>query len=259
MTRRRCIHDARSFDMIPAPVGLDVQSVGVLAGSQWRVRDATFDVRGGEVVAVIGPNGAGKTTLLEAIVGLRRIQTGTICVNGRPLRHFSDFARAFSFLPDAASLPPEATVGTLVDHASSLASFNDIAPALRIGLGIEPLSSKPVAVLSRGEHQRVALYCTLVLKRPIAVLDEPFSAFDPLQLRTIFDMVREIATPTTAVIASVHQLADAERIADRILLLSGGRPIAFGDLATLRRRAGDEAASLESIFVSLLTESDHAS
>jgi ABC-2 type transport system ATP-binding protein len=90
------------------------------------------------------------------------------------------------------------------------------------------------------------------------VLDEPFSAFDPLQLRTIFDMVRELATPMTAIVASIHQLADAERIANRILILSGGRSIAFGDLASLRQRARDEAASLDGIFVTLLAEPEHA-
>jgi ABC-type multidrug transport system ATPase subunit len=238
---------------------LDVRSVGVLAGSRWIVRDVTFDARGGEVVAVIGPNGAGKTTLLEAIVGLRRAEMGSLRINGQALRHFTDFARSFSFLPDAATLPPEATVRTLVDHASSLSSGEHVAGALRRGLALDPLLGKPVAILSRGEHQRVALYCTLVLERPIAVLDEPFSAFDPLQLRSIFDMVRELATPTTAVVASIHQLADAEQIANRILILAGGRSIAFGDLASLRQRARDEAASLEGVFVSLLAETDHAS
>jgi ABC-type multidrug transport system ATPase subunit len=250
-----------------SPVALDVQSVGVLAGSRWIVRDVTFDARGGEVVAIIGPNGAGKTTLLEAIVGLRHAKNGSLRVNGQALRRFTDFARSFSFLPDAATLPPETTVRTLVDHASSLSSLvrhfpgssgDHVAGALRRGLALDPLLGKPVAVLSRGEHQRVALYCTLVLERPIAVLDEPFSAFDPLQLRSIFDMVREIAAPTTAIVASIHQLADAEQIANRILILAGGRSIAFGDLASLRQRARDEAASLEGVFVSLLAETDHA-
>jgi ABC-2 type transport system ATP-binding protein len=244
--------------MTSGPVALEVQSVGVLAGKRWIVRDVTFDVHGGELVAVIGPNGAGKTTLLEAIVGLRPTSTGIIRVNGQTPGRFTDFARSFSFLPDAALQPPEATVRTLVDHASSLSSGDHIARALRHGLALEPLLAKPVGILSRGEHQRVALYCTLVLGRPIAVLDEPFSAFDPLQLRTIFDMVRELATPMTAIVASIHQLADAERIANRILILSGGRSIAFGDLASLRQRARDEAASLDGIFVTLLAEPEHA-
>ena len=240
-------------------VALDVQSVGVFVGSRWIVRDVTFDARGGELVAIIGPNGAGKTTLLEAIVGLRHAKLGSLRVNGQALRHFTDFARSFSFLPDAATLPPEATVRTLVDHASSLSCGDHVARALRQGLALDPLLGKPVAVLSRGEHQRVALYCTLVLERPIAVLDEPFSAFDPLQLRSIFDMVRELAAPTTAIVASIHQLADAEQIANRILILSGGRPIAFGDLASLRQMARDGGASLEGVFVSLLADADRAS
>jgi ABC-type multidrug transport system ATPase subunit len=173
------------------------------------------------------------------------------------LLRFADFAGVFSFLPDAGLLPAEAVVGTLIDHAFSLRSRDVDARGLRGALAIEPLVGKPVGTLSRGEHQRVALYCALVLGRPFAVLDEPFSTFDPLQLRSVLAMVREIARDSTAVLASIHQLVDAEKVADRILLLAEGRKVAFGDLATLRANAGK--ASLEDVFVSLLAEATRAS
>jgi ABC-2 type transport system ATP-binding protein len=195
-----------------------------------------LEARAGEVTAVIGPNGAGKTTLLESIAGLRRTNTGSIRAEGRVLHRFADFARTFAYLPDAGVLPPEATVRTLVEHAASRASREIASRALREGLAIEPLLSKPVGTLSRGEHQRVELYCTLVLGRPIAVLDEPFSTFDPLQLRNLLALVREVARESTAIVASVHQLADAERVADRVLILVDGRNLAFGDRASLRSR-----------------------
>jgi ABC-2 type transport system ATP-binding protein len=240
-------------------VALEVRGLGVRVGSRWIVRDVSFQARPGELVAVIGPNGAGKTTLLETMVGLRPANAGTVRVGQRTLDRFGDFARTFSFLPDAGMLPPEATVRTLIEHACSLAPRHVETPSLREGLTLEPLLTKPVGILSRGEHQRVALFCALALGRAIAVLDEPFSAFDPLQLRKVLATVRNRIGSTTTVVASIHQLADAERLADRILILADGKMVAFGDLASLRDRVGSPEASLEDVFVLLLEEASLAS
>jgi len=244
--------------MTSAESALQVEGLGVRVGRRWIVRDVRFDANVGELIAVIGPNGAGKTTLLESIVGLRTLDAGTVRANGRELHRFADFAKVFSFLPDSGALPPEATVGSLVDRAIALGSRDLAVRVLQQGLTLEPLLSKPIGVLSRGEHQRVALFCTLVLGRPIAVLDEPFSAFDPLQLRKILAMVREVMGSRTTMVASIHQLSDAASVADRILILAEGRTVAFGDLDSLRSRVRNEEASLEDTFVSLLEETHRA-
>ena len=244
--------------MTGGPLALEVHGLGARVGSRWIVRDVSFEARPGELVAVIGPNGAGKTTLLEAIVGLRPVNAGTVRVQQRELSSFIEFARAFSFLPDAGILPPEATVGTLIEHASAHAPRGFETRGLRQGLTLEPLLAKPVGILSRGEHQRVALFCALALGRTVAVLDEPFSTFDPLQLRKVLATVRDAIGSTTAVVASIHQLADAERVADRIMILAEGRMVAFGDLASLRDRVGNAEATLEGVFISLLQESNRA-
>jgi ABC-2 type transport system ATP-binding protein len=245
--------------MTPEPLALEVRALGARVGSRWIVRDVSFDARRGELVAVIGPNGAGKTTLLETIVGLRAPTAGTVRVQERDLGRFVEFARVFSFLPDAGTLPPEATVRTLIEHASAQASRGVELRTLMEGLTLAPLLAKPVGILSRGEHQRVALFCTLALGRPLAVLDEPFSTFDPLQLRKALATVRDALGSATAAVASFHQLADAERIANRILILSEGKMVAFGDLAALRDRVRSPDASLEEVFVSLLEGANHAS
>jgi ABC-2 type transport system ATP-binding protein len=245
--------------MTAESLALEVRGLGARVGSRWIVRDVTFEARRGELVAVIGPNGAGKTTLLETIVGLRPPSAGTVRVQERDLGRFVEFARVFSFLPDAGTLPPEATVRTLIEHASARAARGVEVRMLMEGLTLAPLLAKPVGTLSRGEHQRVALFCTLALGRPLAVLDEPFSTFDPLQLRKVLSTVRDALRSATAAVASIHQLADAERIADRILILAEGRMVAFGDLASLRDRVRSPEASLEEVFVSLLEVANRAS
>jgi ABC-type multidrug transport system ATPase subunit len=114
---------------------------------------------------------------------------------------------------------------------------------------------KGAAVLSRGERQRLLLFCTLVLGRRVVVLDEPFSAFDPLQLEKVQLALRCVTRAGGAILASIHQLTDAEQIADRVLLLAQGRALAFGTLAELRAEAGEPQMTLREVFLTLLTRS----
>jgi ABC-2 type transport system ATP-binding protein len=232
---------------------LSVDGLTVRVGARTIVDAVTFDARPGEIIAIIGPNGAGKTTLLEAMVGLRAAD-GRVRSGSAELSSFRERAATFAFAPDHVTPPPEVTVATLVAHAKHhrpRATFDQLCK----GLGIDRLLARSPGVLSHGERKRVALFLALAADRPIVVLDEPFGAFDPLQLRDVLDVVRSVARSGVTVIVTVHQLADAERIADRVLLLADGRRIAFGSVDELR--AG--AATLEAAFVELLSRGRRAS
>ncbi|MFZ5893654.1 MAG: ATP-binding cassette domain-containing protein [Myxococcota bacterium] len=236
-----------------APPLLEVENLSVRARGHQAVDSVTFSANAGEITAVIGPNGAGKTSLLEALVGVIATSSGQVRAGGKPLTSFSERARSFAFLPDNAELPAETSVGTLVKHALAQARPNHLAiEELRRLLAIDLLLERGAGVLSRGERQRVALFCTLALGRPIVVLDEPFSAFDPLQLQKVLSAVRSIANAGTAVVASIHQLGDAEMIADRALLMAEGRAVAFDTLPNLKLEAQHAERSLKEAFVRLL-------
>ncbi len=237
---------------------LAVERLEVRAGARRIVKDVSFTARPGEVTAVIGPNGAGKTSLLEAIAGLRTTESGTVRVGGQACASFRDRARSFAYLPDRSELAAEAGVATLVAHALRHATSNSDVTELRRWLAIEPLLDRGAGMLSRGEEQRVLLFSALVLGRPILLLDEPFSAFDPLQLRDVHRAVRSIAAAGATVVASIHQLTEAEKIADRVLLLAEGEAVAFGTLAELRAEAGNVELPLEEIFVALLARRSRA-
>lgn len=232
---------------------LAVSDLTVRAGARVLLDRVALEARAGEVTAVLGPNGAGKTTLLEAIVGARA-RTGEVRVDGESVRGFRDVARAFALLADGMELPPEANVRTVADHALSLgARAGALVAEIHALLGVEPLAGASIATLSRGEKQRVALFTVLALDRPVVLLDEPFGAFDPLALRDVLRAVRAVAEGGAAVVATVHQLADAERAADAFLLLADGRAVAAGSLSDLRARADAPEGSLEDVFVALLS------
>jgi len=211
-----------------------------------------------EITVVIGPNGAGKTTLLEAIVGLRQASAGRVSVDGRTLDSFRQRAAQFAYLPDHSELPLELSVRALVQHAERLGGGVSDAAEIEEFLAVAQLLHKPVGVLSQGERKRLQIFCALLLRRPFVVLDEPFSAFDPLQLRGVLAAIRATADRGVGVIASIHQLSDAERIADKLLLLAAGRAVAFGSFAQLRETAGEADASLEQVFLTLLSRSSNA-
>lgn len=232
---------------------LEVGNITVRAGSRALLEGVSFAAEAGEVVGIIGPNGAGKTTLLEVLVGLQRPNSGTIAFGGRTIGAFGQRARIFGFLPDAAELAPELDVREHVSHALRFSPRpRPLVEELASALGIAGLLGLPAGVLSRGERQRVSLYCALAVERPVVVLDEPFNAFDPLQLRDVLRAVRRVADCGAAIVSTVHQLRDAEKIADRVLLLSHGRRVAWGTVESLRVEAALPGADLEEIFVALL-------
>jgi ABC-2 type transport system ATP-binding protein len=239
---------------------LEVRDVTVRAGSRALLEGVSFAAEAGEIVGVIGPNGAGKTTLLEVLVGLRRTDSAVVTFRGERLESFRDRARTFAFLPDAAELASELDVRALVTHALQFrprpaALVDELRDALRIA----DLLEVPAGVLSRGERQRVALFCALAVDRPVVVLDEPFNAFDPLQLGEVLGAVRRVSEAGAAVITTVHQLRDAQKIAHRVLLLADGRRVAWGDLDSLREQANRPGAELEDVFIALLERRAHAS
>jgi ABC-type multidrug transport system ATPase subunit len=232
---------------------LEVSGLAVELGGR-RVLDAVdFTLAAGRILAVIGPNGAGKTTLLEALCGLLPNASGSVRVDGGPARHFADRARAFAFAPEGARLASELLVSDVLAHADAHGGTSALHSELRAALGVGTLAPRPAGALSRGERQRVVLYTALSAARPIVVLDEPFEAFDPLQVAEVLTAVRAAAARGASVVCSLHQLTHAEKIADDVLLLADGRVVAWGDLDVVRRRGG-APASLEQAFIALLSE-----
>jgi ABC-type multidrug transport system ATPase subunit len=229
-------------------ITLRVEHLTVDVAGRPVVDGASFEARPGELVAIVGPNGAGKTTLLEAIVGVRPSR-GRVLYDGASLDSFGARAATFAYMPDEAALAEEATVETLLRAArrdarsvDEIARRFDVAALLRRG-GRE---------LSRGEAKRVWLAATTLLERPVLVLDEPFGAFDPLQLDVLLPVVREALGERGTALATIHQLSIAERIADRVVIVDAGRVLASGTLDELRVSAGADGAPLEEVFRALL-------
>lgn len=211
----------------------------------------TFSASAGEVLGVIGPNGAGKTTLLEAVAGFLPLDLGEVFWRGEPLP--ADRRRhALFYLPDGVR--PYQDQSTLQVLSLVARIYRRSEPDLRAAIaavGLEPVLRKRVRALSKGFARRLLMALGLLVPHHLLLMDEPFDGFDLRQTRDMIGVLRGQAMRGRALILSIHQLPDAERVCDRFILLSAGRVRGRGSLMELRARTALPRGSLEDIFLAL--------
>jgi ABC-2 type transport system ATP-binding protein len=205
-------------------------------GARDAIRDVSFVVRPGEVVGFLGQNGAGKTTTLRALAGLSLPTSGVARVDGHDVVREARAARAaVGFLAETAPVYPEVSVRAQVAFAAALRGLaTDAVDAALTRLDLRSVAERPIAALSKGWRQRVALAAAIVHRPRALLLDEPMSGLDPGQRRAVRTLVRELADDGAAVLISSHALGEVEEGCDRVLLLHQGHLRADVALAELR-------------------------
>ena len=232
------------------PPMLTARGVAKRYGEAMTLDDVDFDLAPGEILGIIGPNGAGKTTLMECLTGFLPADGGEVRFYGEPLPP-ARRREAMFYLPDGVSPWSDQPVWRVTGLFREI-FIQPLATEVTIIRRIElaPVLAKRVAELSKGYRRRLLLALALITPQPILVLDEPFDGFDLRQTLHVMDLLREVATER-ALILSIHQLKDAERICDRLLLLAAGRRLGFGTLTELAVLAGVASPDLEEVFLGL--------
>jgi ABC-2 type transport system ATP-binding protein len=218
-------------------------------GEERAVTDVTFSVAPGEVLGIVGPNGAGKTTLLEIVAGLVAADSGSVSWRGDELQPSHRKAAMF-YVPDSVRpYQDRFAADVMVFFAKVYRRSHAELAAIISTLGLAPALQKRVHALSKGYNRRLLLAVGLLTPQQALLMDEPFDGFDLRQTRSIIDVVRNEAAKRRTFILAIHQLADAERVCDRFILLAGGRVRGIGSLDELRAQAGIPKGSLEEIFL----------
>ena len=230
---------------------LTIEGVGKRLGGRPVLEDVGFSVRAGEVLGLIGPNGAGKTTLFECLAGLLHADTGTVSFQGKALPT-QRRREALFYMPDAIVPWARQTVRWALGFFEKLyphtpSGFEELSGPLRL----EALLGSRVGSLSKGERKRVLLALGLLTPHPLLMLDEPFDGLDLRQTRDVMTLLKEHAARGRTLMLSIHQLIDAGRVCDRLVLLSAGRVAGEGSISALRRRAGLPGGGVEEIFLAL--------
>ena len=219
-------------------------------GRREALRGVSFEARAGEVVAVIGPNGAGKTTLLSILAGIQPPTSGTVSRGPREVGWVPQSPAVYAKLSVAENLRLFARLEKVADPDAAVAAMLEQT-------GLTDRSDDELGTLSGGNRQRVNIAVGLLADPPVLLLDEPSSSLDPRQRERLWEFIAALAARGTAVVFSTHNVGEADRYADRVLVLADGEALFAGSPADLEALVGGDPRDFEAAFVRFLHERGH--
>jgi ABC-2 type transport system ATP-binding protein len=210
-------------------VAVEVLDLVKRYGNRQAVNGASFTASAGQVTAVLGPNGAGKTSTVECCEGLREPDGGTVRVLGRdPLRDGGWLRPRVGVMLQGGGMPGAARAADVLHLAAAMYARPRPEAELIAALDLGEHLRTPIRRLSGGQQQRLALAVALVGRPLVAFLDEPTAGLDPQARLVVHDLIRELSASGVAVVLTTHLLDEAERLADQVVLMAGGRVVAAG-------------------------------
>jgi ABC-2 type transport system ATP-binding protein len=222
-----------------APGAVVVAGLRKSYGAVQAVRDVSFTVEDGEIFALLGPNGAGKTTTLEILEGFRTRDAGRVEVlgadpgdraTGRVLRE-----QVGLVLQDIAVEPYLTVRETLARNAGYYPAPRDVGEVIGL-VGLTGQERRKVRALSGGQQRRLDLALGLIGNPRLLFLDEPTTGFDPNARRDAWQIVRNLRDAGTTIVLTTHYMDEAQALADRVAVMSGGRIVAEGAPSTIGGR-----------------------
>jgi Cu-processing system ATP-binding protein len=218
---------------------ITVEKISKRFGRVEAVREVSFTLPPGELVALIGPNGAGKTTLLKLLLGLVRPSGGTIQVLGtNPVMGSFEIRRQLGYLPENVAFDDTLTGReTLLFYARLKRETTKTALSLLQRVGLSAAATRHVATYSKGMRQRLGLAQALLGNPRVLLLDEPTSGLDPTFRERFYEILLELRHHGATVLLSSHALTELEERADRIIIMRNGVVVANAALGDLRRQA----------------------
>ncbi len=216
-------------------------------GSHPAVDDVSFTCEPGTVTGFLGPNGAGKSTTMRMICGLTPPTSGTATVDGRPYRSLGNPGRRIGVLLDASAQHS----GRTGREVLTLAAMTMGMPSQRVDESLERVGLNKIAAKRRvkayslGMRQRLGLAYALLGDPGILILDEPANGLDPEGIFWMRGLLRDFADRGGTVLLSSHLLREVEAVADRLVMIGGGRIVAQGDKTELLSATGTVVRALD--------------
>ena len=238
--------------MTATETALRAESLVKEYGTRRALQGVSFEASAGELVAVIGPNGAGKTTLLQILAGALQATSGRVSLDRREVGWVPQQPAVYRKLSVAENLRLFARLEGVADVAATVGRMLDQT-------GLRDRADDAVGTLSGGNQQRVNIAVGLLGEPRLLLLDEPSSSLDPRQRERLWEFVATLAREdATTVVYTTHNVAEAERHADRVLVLADGELLFTGTPDELQRATGEhEALDFEGAFVRFLRERGH--
>jgi sodium transport system ATP-binding protein len=237
---------------------IDVQDLHKRFGAVHAVDGVSFQAGAGEICGVLGPNGAGKTTTLRLLATTLKPDAGTATIYGHDiLREPVATRRAVGMLTASIGLYPRLTARENVAYFARLYGMSDAQTNRRITalfalLDMESYADRRTDTFSTGMKQKVAIARAVVHDPPIMIFDEPTSGLDVLGARTVVEFIQACRAEGKCVLLSTHQMAQAAKLCDRVVIIHHGAVLQIGTVPELLART--RAADLEDAFLALIGE-----
>jgi ABC-2 type transport system ATP-binding protein len=208
-------------------------------GAMRAVDNVSLDVEKGEIFGLLGPNGAGKTTTIRIILDIFKPDAGTVSVFGGPMTEQKK--NRIGYLPEERGLYQDIPLERALVYLSTLKGLPPAEARQRIDAWMERFDlrqyrKKKVKELSKGMQQKAQLIATFVHEPELVIIDEPFSALDPVNTQMVKDLLREERARGTTIVMSTHQMHQVEALCDRLVLINRGQVVLYGRLGDIRRK-----------------------
>ena len=207
---------------------VEVEHLSRFYGELQAVNDVSFSIRPGEILGFLGPNGAGKTTTMQILSGNLAPSSGRVRIGGHDLQDAPRAAkRLLGYLPELPPLYRDLTVDEYLDYCAALhrvprGNRRSAREAAKQKCGLTDVGRRLIGNLSKGYQQRVGLAQAIIHLPPLVILDEPTAGLDPIQIREIRTLIRELGKDH-GIILSTHILPEVQAICDRVQILHRGR------------------------------------
>ena len=216
---------------------ITVNNISKKFGNTQAVKDLSFDVQPGEIFGLLGPNGAGKTTSIRMILDIFKPDSGEISVLDGPMAE--EKKNKIGYLPEERGLYQDIPLERCLVFLATLKGMEEHTAAEKIEgylkhFDLYDSRQKKVKELSKGMQQKAQLISTLVHDPDLIIIDEPFTALDPVNTEMVKDMLEQKRDEGKAVIMSTHQMNQVEELCDRILLLDSGERLLYGTLPEIQ-------------------------
>jgi len=218
---------------------VEVEHISKSFGSTHAVEDISFGVHRGAIFGLLGPNGAGKTTTIRMLLNIFKPDSGTISVLDGPMTE--EKKSRIGYMPEERGLYLDISLERCLLYLASLKGIPEQQARARLAEHLERFDlaeykGKKIKELSKGMQQKAQIIATILHQPELIIIDEPFTALDPLNVLLVKDLLRELHQQGTTIIMSTHQMHQVEELCDCILLINKGRDVLHGRLDEIQQR-----------------------
>ena len=217
-------------------------------GETHAVVDVSFDVRPGEIFGLLGPNGAGKTTTIRIMLDIFKPDRGEVSIFGGEMTE--EKKERIGYMPEERGLYQDLSLERVLIYLATLKGLSPGEARSRLDVYLERFDlsehrNKKIKELSKGMQQKAQIINTVIHEPDLIIIDEPFTALDPVNTQLVKEMMGELRDKGATIIMSTHQMHQVEELSDRILLIDHGLDVLYGDLESIRRQYAGNAVEIQ--------------